>query len=565
MARVLVVDDEAGVRETFTTFLRAEGFDVRAAGSVDEALAALACEEFDVVVSDIAMPARSGLELLALVRQLNPEIKVILITGRPSVESAAEAVCHGAVDYLTKPVTRAALVASVQATLNVKALEDDARGYRHHLESLVAERGRQVRAWEQRLHDLAQHVRGLGTAAGLSEMAPEVLRTLARLTLAESGSFYVREGPGFVLVAGLQAPHAAHRIDLPARPGSVTQRLLAAPQPLLVSDASLDPGLGEQDHGVYRGGSFIGLPCVGGGGEVDALIFLYNRRQGVFTEQDLAIGLLVAARVEEAMRTAALLRSLEDAQARRRLAQPQVLVAQAEHIFRTVRHEIGNALNTLKTTLAVLRTNVASFDDAKREEYFARCFESFRLAEQMLHALRAFQRFDQVLLARLDLCRFLTEKEGFIFAAARPRGVACSLDLRCCAAEVRADPDALLRVLLNLVENATMATTACSDPAIRVVCELQGKTVVLGVSDNGIGIPPELQERVFEPLFSTKPEGSGMGLAIVQKLVAKLDGSITLASGPGAGTRVEIRLPLAVASGDDLPRVAETNGEKGAP
>lgn len=561
MARVLVVDDEPGVRETFTSFLSGEGYDARSAGSVDEALGALAREEYDVVVSDIAMPVRSGLELLALVRQLAPEVKVILVTGRPSVESAAEAVRHGAVDYLTKPVGRAALVQSVQATLNIKGLEDEAREYRQRLEAMVAERSRQVRMWERRLHDLAEHVRGFGTSAGLSELAPEVLRTLASLTFAGSGSFYVREGPSFVLVAAHEAPHAAARITLPARPGSVTERLLAAPRPLLVSDAALDPGRGVQSQGPYQDGSFVGLPCVGGGGEVEALIFLYNRREGVFTEQDLAIGLLVAARVEEAMRTATLLHALEEAEARRRLAQPQVLVEQAEHIFRTVRHEIGNALNTLKTTLAVLRTNVASFDDAKREEYFARCFESFRLAEQMLHALRAFQRFDQVTPVRLDLCRFLVEKEGFIFAAARPRGVECVLELGCRSAEVRADPDALLRILLNLVENATTATVACPDAAIRVACESKGERVVLGVSDNGVGIPRELQKRVFEPLFSTKPDGSGMGLAIVQKLVAKLDGTIDLCSAPGAGTRVEIRLPRAVGSGDGLPRVEESSAE----
>lgn len=226
-----------------------------------------------------------------------------------------------------------------------------------------------------------------------------------------------------------------------------------------------------------------------------------------------------------------------------------------------MRHEIGNALNTLKTTLTVLRANVASFNDAKRAEYFARCFESLRLAEKMLHALRAFARFDRVTPVRLDLCQFLVEKEGFIFAVARSRGVTCSLELGCRSAEVRADPDALLRILLNLVENATTATVGRPDAAIRVACELQGERVVLGVSDNGVGIPCELQEWFFEPLFSTKPNGSGMGLAIVQKLVAKMDGTIDLRSEPRAETWVEIRLPRAVESGDSLPPVEESSAE----
>lgn len=553
-ARVLVVDDEGGILETFTSFLRLEGYHVDPAATVDAAVAALTRDEYDVVVADIAMPGRSGIELLALVRQLNFEAKVILVTGFPSLESAKEAIRGGAIDYLIKPVTRAALIQSVQAAFNVKRLEDEAREYRRRLEALVAERSQRVHSWEQRLQDLAEHVRGLGTSAGLSQLAPEVLRTLARLTLADSGSFYVREGDRFVLAAALAAPHVAPEITLPARPGSVTQRLLEKPAPLMVSDAVKELGLENPHAESYRGGSFLALPCVGGAGAVDALVFLYNRREGVFTEQDMAIGLLVAGRVEEAMRTAALLHALEEAEARRAVAQPQILVEQAEQIFRTVRHEIGNALNTLKTTLAVLQANFSRFDDAKRGEYFARCFESYRLAEQMLHALRAFQRFDQVRPVHLDLCRFLADKEGLIFASARPRGVECILDLRCSSAELRADPDALLRILLNLVENATTATSTCASPTIRVECGLKGDLVVLSVTDNGAGIPRELQKKVFEPLFSTKPDGSGLGLAIVQRLVIKLNGAIDLRSDPGAGTCVEIRLPRANAPGAPPPQ-----------
>lgn len=556
MARVLLVDDEAGIRETLGGFLSAAGHEVRSAASVDEALAVVSHDEVDVIVSDIVMPGRDGLELVGLVRELAPEVKVILLTGLPSYESAAEAVRQGAFEYITKPTSRATLVRSVEAASNVKALEDEARRYRRELERMVAERNRRLSEWDKRLRHLAEHARTFGASRRLADLAPEVLATLARSTLADGGSFYLRLDDRLDLVAAHQAPHAAARIGLPPKPGSVVERMLSDAQAVLVTDVASEWGTSSPAPQSYRDGSFLGLPCRGAAGQVEALIFLYNRRQGVFSEQDLAIGQIVAARVEEALRTASLLDAVKEAEDRRQGSQPQVLVEQAEQIFRTVRHEIGNALNTLKTTLSVLRANLSSFDEDKREEYFARCFESFRLAEQMLHALRAFQRFDQVDPVRLDLRTFLGEKEGFLFSAARGRAVTCVLETGAAAAEVSADPDALLRILLNLVDNAVAATANRPNPTITVTCRRSPRQVTVGVEDNGIGIPPEQRERVFEPLFSTKPEGSGMGLAIVQRLVAKMGGSTRLDSTPGAGTRVEVVLPVLTGSGDGLPRVS---------
>lgn len=260
------------------------------------------------------------------------------------------------------------------------------------------------------------------------------------------------------------------------------------------------------------------------------------------------MGRLIAASAESAMRAAALFQTMQDLEARQQLGHPQVLVDQAEHIFRTVRHEIGNALNTLKTTLSVLRKNLASFDDAKREEYFARCFESFRLAEQMLHALRAFQRFDQVQSVEMELCSFLAEKEGLIFEAPRGHGVDCTLTVSGKPVVVSADPDAVLRILLNLVDNALASMSGAISPRIDITCRSNPSDALIEVRDNGSGIAPTHLDRVFEPLFSTKPEGSGMGLAIVQKLAVKMGGSVQLSSILGEGTQVELHLPRQTAA-----------------
>lgn len=553
---MLVVDDEEGIRQVLSAFLLGGGHEVQTAASVDDALGRLAHEDFDVVVSDIVMPQRGGLELLRLIRDLTPQAKVILVTGKPSYETAIQAVRQGAFEYLVKPVTRAALLRCVEAAVNVKSLEDEARDYRVHMEDLVEERSRQLRDWNLRLQRAADQARRLGGHRGLGELAPHVLSLLSQATLADGGSFYVRRGDALELVAAHHAEHAARSIPLPARERSVVARVLADAQAILVRDITLEADLSGAGSGPYRDGSFIGLPCVGVGDQVEALIFLYNRREGSFGEQDLAIGRVIAAAAEAGMRATTLFQTIQDLEARHGAEQPQLLLAQADHIFRTVRHEIGNALNTLKTTLSVLRKNLTTFDDAKREEYFTRCFESFRLAEQMLHALRAFQRFDQVQSVELELGELLSEKEGLVFEAARGRGVACRLVRPPEPTLVCADPDALLRILLNLVDNALAATADGPDPSIAVTCRCTPTEAILEVEDNGVGIPAEHTSRVFEPLFSTKPEGSGMGLAIVQKLIVKMGGLVDLQSTVGQGTRVVLRLPRLTATADPTASVS---------
>jgi PAS domain S-box-containing protein len=222
----------------------------------------------------------------------------------------------------------------------------------------------------------------------------------------------------------------------------------------------------------------------------------------------------------------------------------QEMVVQAEQIFRTFRHEVGNALNTLKTTLTVLRSNYEVFSPEQREIYFSRCLESFRLAEQLLRALRSYQSLDRVHPAAVEVRQLLEEKEGLLFAAARDRGVTCTVS--CCEGPlwIDADPDALVRILLNLVENAIEATANREDPTIDLSCHPLRGQAVLRVCDNGAGIHPDDRPHVFAPLFTTRAEGSGLGLAIVQKLMVQMGGITTIDSELDEGCTVELRFPV---------------------
>ena len=101
--RILVVDDERSMQEFLEIFFRREGFEVVTTGNVDSALLALEADDFDMVISDVQMPERSGLDVLRAVKENSPETVVIMITAFANTETAIAAMKEGAYDYITKP------------------------------------------------------------------------------------------------------------------------------------------------------------------------------------------------------------------------------------------------------------------------------------------------------------------------------------------------------------------------------------------------------------------------------------------------------------------------------
>jgi DNA-binding NtrC family response regulator len=135
--RVLVVEDEAYVRDSLALILRARGFDVGTSASVDEALERLARAPVDAVLSDLKMPKKDGLELVRRMQALCPDVPVLILTGHGTVASAVECLKAGATDYILKPVEPDALELSLGRALEARALRREVR----YLRSAVAGAG----------------------------------------------------------------------------------------------------------------------------------------------------------------------------------------------------------------------------------------------------------------------------------------------------------------------------------------------------------------------------------------------------------------------------------------
>ncbi len=127
MDRVLIVDDEKGMRDFLSIMFKKEGYSVSTAESVDAASVRVGRGEADLIVTDISMPGRSGMELLRYARSTSPDTPVIMITAYASTESAVEALKLGACDYITKPFDVEEMKIIVRNALERRHLEQENR------------------------------------------------------------------------------------------------------------------------------------------------------------------------------------------------------------------------------------------------------------------------------------------------------------------------------------------------------------------------------------------------------------------------------------------------------
>jgi DNA-binding NtrC family response regulator len=134
-AAVLVVDDERDLAESTAYFLERAGYAARFVTAADQALAALREQPFAVVVTDVRMPRMSGMELLAAIKQSDPDVEVLLLTGYPDLQAAVAAIKQGAFDYLAKPFAAKDLVERVAKAAAHRQVKDKNEGLRERLRS----------------------------------------------------------------------------------------------------------------------------------------------------------------------------------------------------------------------------------------------------------------------------------------------------------------------------------------------------------------------------------------------------------------------------------------------
>lgn len=164
--RILIVDDESAIRKLLADWL-SEDFECETAASADEALAILATESYALVISDMMMPGRNGVELLREVKSRYPTTAVIMISGVDRPQRVRDALQLGASDYLIKPCELDVLTLSVERALERRALQRTATCYKAHLENQNVELANSKTALE-RLQAQLVHTEKMASLGQLS-------------------------------------------------------------------------------------------------------------------------------------------------------------------------------------------------------------------------------------------------------------------------------------------------------------------------------------------------------------------------------------------------------------
>jgi signal transduction histidine kinase len=207
----------------------------------------------------------------------------------------------------------------------------------------------------------------------------------------------------------------------------------------------------------------------------------------------------------------------------------------------TVAHELRNPLSAIRNSLHAIRE--LSKDTAPIERAAARIDRSIHRCDALVSDLLEYARARGIDRAEVALDPWLAD---VLDDQKLPQGIALERRLGAPGTLVAIDSDRFRRVMINLIENAAQALVeGDGTPRDRriAVSTLADEAAEIAIDDTGPGIPPELLPRIFEPLFSTKSFGTGLGLPTAKQIVEQHDGTIAIASRVGHGATVRIRLP----------------------
>ncbi len=243
-------------------------------------------------------------------------------------------------------------------------------------------------------------------------------------------------------------------------------------------------------------------------------------------------------------------RALEESQAALRQAQKMEAVGQ---LTGGVAHDFNNLLQVIGANLQLMQKNLSRQND-KSAQRLATAMSAVERGAKVANQLLAFARRQPLEPRAIDL-RELLAGVNELLQRALGEGIRLDIDIRAQSPTTFADPHQLENVILNLAFNARDAMNGegtlrigvenTADTRLRSGETLHGRWLRVAITDTGCGIPPELVDRVFEPFFSTKPEGrgTGLGLSMAYGVIKQSGGYIGIDSEPGRGTTIHFHLP----------------------
>jgi signal transduction histidine kinase len=522
---LLIVDDEQSILELCERILSKAGYQVTTASSGAKAVELARQQQFDLLLTDLKMPGLGGLETFQAVREIDPDIAGIVLTGFGTMETAIEALRLGFTNFILKPFTSDQLLQAVEEALESERL----RRENTRLRALIP------------LYELSRAFmstmdldRLMKQVVELSQEATGADRCSLMLLDKESGTLTIRAAVGLPeeIIAGVHLQLGEGIAGWAAQTGEI----------LLLNDPQEVPPEIRKIMVRAEIGSALCVPLKSQNQVTGVLNLTKFAGTPPFTEVDRDLVSILAGQVAIAIENARLFTEIQRA------------YEELKELDRLKSEFINIASHELRTPLAIISAYAELLEGETTEqgrEFLKTLRQSAaqlaRLTEDMVN-LQHLERGELPLrMAQVSLLEILTEVVQRYIPLAEAKQQSFEVEVPTHLPAVRADPDKLELIVGNLCSNAVKFTPPGGH--IRVSAEDHGNEVRILVADTGPGIPPEARERIFDRFYQVQESltrehgGLGLGLSIVKGLVELHGGRVWVESEEGKGSTFIVSLP----------------------
>jgi signal transduction histidine kinase/DNA-binding response OmpR family regulator len=574
---ILVVDDEQSVREVLSRLFAQMGCRAKAVSSAEEALTTLNGEQPGVALLDIRLPGMNGFELLGEMKKVSPDTEVIMVTGYASTDTAIQAIRKEVCDYLPKPFENLDEVwGTVRRALAKRSLSLNHRQLLLGLEN--SNRG--LSAALKRKKSLIDAGRAMGGIGSLPELLDFFVGVAAdELEVDRVSLMLLDEETQEMWIVASRGLDEKVKKEVRRKVGDGIAGWVAREgKPVLVKDVVSDPRVKTFLHSTHAT-SFISAPIVLSipillREKVLGVINVTNSRSGQsFDEEDMAFLYSLAGQAAVAIERTRQYEELEGAYESLKTAQKSLVESERLNALGQmaagVAHDFNNLLAGIlgRTQLLQLKLKEKGVDQS---ELGSKLELIEKLALQGAATVRRIQEFSRI---RKDVPTDSVDVNAVVRNAVevtRPkwkeesetRGIHVEMRLELGEIpNIRGNAGELVQVVTNLIFNAVDAMPEGGVLTLRTF--LSGNAIGLEVSDTGIGMIEEVKEKLFQPFFTTKGNGFGLGTSIVYGIVARHGGEIQVSSEGGKGTMFLVTLPVVAGKLEEHPfeKVACTKKE----